>query len=53
MGSGAAPAQFSIECTFQGHYNEPKLTLKVPMDKLKSEKSLEFDMVFHVKEVKF
>lgn len=53
MGNGAAPAQFSIECTFQGHYNEPKLTLKVPMDKLKSEKALEFDMIFHVKEVKF
>jgi len=27
---------FSVQCTFQGHYNEPVLTLKVSMAKLTS-----------------
>jgi hypothetical protein len=40
---------FSVQCTFQGHYSEPVLTLKVPMAKLTSETSLEFEMFYHVK----
>ena len=37
-----------IVCEFQGHYNEPKLELSIPMDKLREHGSLEFEMVFHV-----
>ena len=40
-------AEFSVQCTFQGNYNEPILTFKVPMDALKAAGALEFEMVFH------
>ena len=45
--------EISAQCTFQGHYNEPVLTLKVPMDVLRSEGALEFDMVYHVASGRF
>ena len=44
---------FNVTCTFQGHYREPELTLKVPIEKLKSEKAIEFEMVYHVDTGKF
>lgn len=46
--SGPKSKDFTVECTFQGHYNEPALTLTVPMDKLKASGELEFNMVYHV-----
>ena len=46
--TGNRAKEFSVECTFQGHYNEPTLTLTVPMDKLKAQGALEFNMVYHV-----
>ena len=39
--------EFSIQCSFQGHYNEPILTFKVPMEKL-ALVELEFEMIYHV-----
>ena len=36
-----------------GHYNEPNLTLTVPMDKLKAKGALEFNMVYHVDRQQF
>ena len=45
--------EISAQCTFQGHYNEPVLTLKIPMDALRSAGALEFDMIYHVASGRF
>lgn len=39
---------FTVQCTFFGHYDEPTLTLKVPQELLNQHGTLEFDMVYHV-----
>ena len=41
------------ECTFQGHYNEPVMKLKIPMDAMNELKAIEFNMVYHVASGKF
>ena len=41
-------SDFQISCTFQGHYNEPPLTLTVPKAKLLQKGALEFNMIYHV-----
>ena len=40
--------EFSVQCTFQGHYAEPVVTFKVPMEKLRAAGAMEFEMVYHV-----
>ena len=40
--------EFSVQCTFQGHYSEPVLTFKVPMETLRASGAMEFEMVYHV-----
>ena len=51
--AGKLAKEFTVECTFMGHYNEPNLTLTVPMDKLKAKGALEFNMVYHVDRQQF
>ena len=46
-------SEFSIQCSFQGHYNEPQLNLKVPFDVLCDHGSVEFNMVYHVPSGRF
>lgn len=40
--------EFDIECVFQGHYSEPKLTLKVPLEHLEVLGKVQFNMIYHV-----
>ena len=46
-------SEIEAECTFQGHYNEPMMKLKIPMDALNAQKALEFNMIYHVGNGKF
>ena len=41
-------AEISVNCVFQGHYNEPELNLKVPMALITEHKAIEFEMLYHV-----
>lgn len=43
----------TITCSFQGHYNEPNLTLTVPMNELKTHSELEYNMIYHVANKRF
>lgn len=40
--------EFDVECTFQGHYKEPKVNLKVPMEELRALGKIQFNMIYHV-----
>ena len=39
---------FTINCQFQGHYDEPNVTLTVSKDVLTANKAIEFCMIYHV-----
>ena len=45
--------EFKVECTFQGHYKEPNATCTVPMDRLREEGHLIFEMKYHVASGRF
>ena len=45
--------EFGVECTFQGHYNEPKVNLKVPLEIVQALGTVQFNMVYHVASGRF
>ena len=44
---------FTVDCEFQGHYQETPLTMTVPLEKLQLAGSIEFEMVYHVGRMNF
>ena len=44
---------FTALLEFQGHYREPNVQLTVPMNKLIEQRSIEFELVYHVKSGRF
>ena len=46
-------SEFNVECQFFAKYQEPLLNLKVPMELLRNQGSIEFNMVYHVGERRF
>ena len=46
-------SEFNVQCQFFAKYQEPLLNLKVPMELLCSQGSIEFNMVYHVGDRRF